>query len=636
MNREKLMYGAAYYPELWDEGTVNKDIERMKRLGLDVVRMGEFAWSVLEPEEGRIDISVFVNVIQKLHENGISTVMCTPTPTPPIWVSHGHPERMHDDGGPPITHGARQHVCTNNAYFREKSALIVQAVAEACGQLPGVIAWQTDNEFKCNVAECYCQSCEALWHEWLEQRYGTVEQLNEAWGADVWSTSYQDFSQVPAPRRSSFLHSPSLMTMYKLFSRDKIAEYQQMQVDILRKYSKAPITHNSALYFKLDNEKMFENLDFASLDDYPHADDYPNFAFGFERFRCLKPENPFWVMETTPFHNSVHVYPMGFVRAASSMAFVMGAGGFSHWHFHQHRSGCELPHGGLLSAWGQPTVGYEQVRLAIEAKNRMERVLKGSVLKKPTVAIHYSDKSKAFMEDGYIGRMDYIKLLRELYDPMLAMGLERDVIPEKAPVDGYQTVFTPYVYHLSDGLRDEMLEFARQGGTWVVGPLTGIRTEHHTIHTDKALGEVLETALGIEIFNDFPAEGASTKGIVLEQECVLHRWSYFARPAGAKPLGAVTEGINPGECFMTEIPYGRGKLVFLGSMPAEKEAIEAIIRYLAPQMPVVTAEQGVVTVTRQKNGKDFFVCVNMTGQEKKASAFDRDFTVPVYDFITIE
>src|SRR5699024_4544802 len=112
----------------------------------------------------------------------IETVFCTPTPTPPIWISHGHPERMHvDENNDTMVHGSRQHICTNNVFVRQRSRIIVEAIAKEIGKLPGLIGWQTDNEFKCHVSECMCSSCKEQWHEWLRQRYKNIEELNRAW-----------------------------------------------------------------------------------------------------------------------------------------------------------------------------------------------------------------------------------------------------------------------------------------------------------------------------------------------------------------------------------------------------------------------------------------------------------------------
>ena len=205
---KKLYHGAAYYPELWDEKVIEEDIRLMKQTGINVVRMGEFAWSTMEPEEGKFDLSFFVNIIERLYENGIETVMCTPTPTPPIWFTHGHPERMYvDRDGKVMGHGSRQHACTNHPYFREKAALITENLAKAVGSLPGVTGWQIDNEFKCHVSECMCNICKEQWHLWLKNRYETIENLNDAWGTKIWSEYYHSFEQIPQPGPVPFLHN---------------------------------------------------------------------------------------------------------------------------------------------------------------------------------------------------------------------------------------------------------------------------------------------------------------------------------------------------------------------------------------------------------------------------------------------
>ncbi|MGO4375769.1 beta-galactosidase, partial [Paenibacillus sp. MCAF20] len=232
MNR-KLYYGAAWYPELWEEESIAQDIAWMKECGINVVRIGEFAWSKMEPSEDAIDVTFFAQIIERLHNNGIDTVMCTPTATPPIWLSHGHPERLHvNERGEVMGHGSRQHFCTNNRYFRTRCALITKHIAQSLSRLPGLIGWQLDNEFKAHVAECYCDGCLSLWHQWLEERYGHIGRLNEFWGTEIWSQRYESFNQVPQPALTPFLHNASLKTMYQLFSMEKIAEFASEQAVI--------------------------------------------------------------------------------------------------------------------------------------------------------------------------------------------------------------------------------------------------------------------------------------------------------------------------------------------------------------------------------------------------------------------
>ncbi len=602
----------------------------MKKLGINVVRMGEFAWSVMEPYENVIDVSFFVEVINKLNENGISTIICTPTATPPIWVSYGHSERMYKDNAGIVIHGARQHVCTNNPYFHKRTKIIVEALAEKVGNLPGVIGWQIDNEFKCNVAECYCEECEKLWHEWLEKRYETIENLNIAWATHVWSQYYQSFEQVPVPLRTTFLHNPSLSTMYRLFSREKIVEYLRIQTDIIRKHSKAPITHNSSVLFMLNNEAVFEELDFASFDDYPEANDYRQMVFDYDRFRCMKNGYSFMVMETCSSHSGFievnkKIHPDEFVKAESVCAYAMGAFGFSYWLFRQHKSGCEIPHGAIISSWGEPAIGYRQVEKATAAMREIENQIIMTVPVKAEIALHYSDIARAFMMTEPLENMDYYNLMRGIYDIILDSGFHRDIIGENAKLDEYKIVITPFIYYLSDELLNKALSFVEKGGIWIVGPLTGMRTKEHTVHTDSALGRKFESAAGVKVLFSYPIKGTACEGEAFGIRAPLSLWSHFMQCNEAKKIGNVVGGETTGLAFITERDYGEGKIISLGALPSSDEGKLMLSKLFAHYAGLAGVrlkfenDVGIVSIIRVNNeGNRILMSVDMGGKGGKA------------------
>lgn len=453
MNK-KLYHGAAYYPELWDEETIKEDIKFMIEVGINVIRMGEFAWSMMEKEEGKIDIGFFVNMIKKLSEHGIETVMCTPTPTPPIWLTHNHPERMHvDENGHVMGHGSRQHICTNNAYFRKKAAIITEEMAKAVGSLPGVIGWQIDNEFKCHVSECMCGTCKTLWHEWLEDRYKTIDQLNEAWGTHIWSQYYHRFDQIPQPVATPFLHNSSLKTMYQLFSYEKIAEFSDEQAAIIRKYSKAPITHNSTTFFHVNNERLYENLDFASFDTYAEQNNYASYLFNCDLWRNIKSGRDFWIMETSPSHSAslasyAAPHQNGYLKVEAVAAYALGGEAFCYWLWRQQRTGCEQPHGSVISAWGKPTVGFQNVKEVEAARKEIESIILSTRPLQAEVAITYSDIAKAYMKTEPHQGLDYRPIVIDFYERILSTGYHRDLIPENANLHGYKLLFTPFTHYL--------------------------------------------------------------------------------------------------------------------------------------------------------------------------------------------
>lgn len=621
---KKLYHGAAYYPELWDEKVMEEDIRLMKQAGINVVRMGEFAWHTMEPEEGKFDLSFFVNTIEKLYQNGIETVMCTPTPTPPIWFTDGHPERMYvDRDGKVMGHGSRQHACTNNTYFSERAALITENLAKAVGSLPGVIGWQIDNEFKCHVSECMCNTCKEQWHQWLQNRYETVENLNKAWGTKIWSEYYHCFDQVPQPGPAPFLHNSSLSTMYQIFSMEKIAEFSDEQAEIIRKYSTAPITHNSSVFFSVDNERLYKNLDFASLDTYATIDNFANYLINHDLWRNFKKGRNHWVMETSPSYAAslesyANPHPNGYLKAEAVAAYALGAEAFCYWLWRQQRAGCEQPHGSVISAWGKPTVGYANV-LEVEAtRKEIEEIITSTKTSQAELAITYSDRGKAFLKTEPHRELNHRTLITDFYKRIVELGIHRDVIPEGASLDGYKLLFTPFVHYLSSDYISRAKQFVEKGGIWIAGPLTGGRTENHTIHTDRALGE-LEKLAGVEVLYTYPMDGTGTIGRAFDLSAPLGLWSSVFGTDSESAVGIIEEGHSKGKAFITEHKLGAGKIVMLGSLPMGDEGdllLQKLVEHYSQEASLTMrtdVSKGSIVAPRQGDGYTVWFIINMDG-----------------------
>lgn len=623
MNK-KLYHGAVWYPELWSSHVLDQDLQLMKQAGINAVRIGEFAWSVFEPEEGKADISTFAAFIRMLHQHGIDTVMCTPTVTPPVWLTHNHPERLFvNRQGQALGHGSRQHICTNNPYFRERAAFIIEKIAEALSGEPGLIAWQLDNEFKSHVAECYCGTCRKLWHEWLEHRYGTIEALNEAWGTAVWSETYYSFRQVPQPGATPFIHNTSLSTMYQLFSMEKIAEFALMQADIIRRYSEAPITHNSSIAFHLDNEQLFAGLDFASYDTYASRANVSAYLINCDLYRNYKPGRGFWVMETSTSHsgsveNLPQVHPYGYVQAEAVAAYALGATGFCYWPWRQQRAGSEQTHGAVISTWGAPTIGYRNVQEVEAARRVIEPLFLATRPMQAEVAITYSDRAKAFLRTETHKTLQHRGLVSGFYERILWLGIHRDEVPEGGSLAGYKLLFTPFLPYVSSAYMQQALQFVENGGIWVAGPLTGGRTEEHTFHTDAALS-LLEHAAGVRTAFTYPMDGTGSTGTAFGVNAPLSLWSSVFEPVEAAAIGLIEGGLSPGLSFLTEYKRGKGKLVMLGSMPEGpdgEEMLRRMIAHYASEAAVTLCTdttKGTIVAPRQGEGFVLWVIVNMDG-----------------------
>src|SRR6187549_3011687 len=553
-----LHHGACYYPELWPESDIERDIAGIKAAGLTVVRMGDFSWSHLEPEEGKISLALFTKVMDRLHAEGISVVFCTPTASAPVWLSHGHPERCFVDAeGRVMSHGARQHVSYEHPDVRAACFRIVDAIGRTLGSHPAIIAWQIDNEFKCHVGEDFSPAAVAHWHRWLEKRFGTIERLNEAWGTDIWATRYQRFDQVPAPVRTPFLHSASLSTAYRLFCRESIADFMDEQSAILRKYSKLPITHNFAPLFSVNLERMVANLDFVSFDDYPSSSQWDAIVFDNDLFRAAKPGRAHWFMETSVAHNGwlgnhEPAHPPGFLVAEAVASYGLGAVAFCYWLWRQQRTGAELPHSAIMSAWSQPSVGYSAVQAVDAARRQLEPLLAASRTTPAEVAITWSDLGRAMLQTEAIGgnrthEVDYNKTVTFWHRLLVDAGLHRDVRFEGASLEGLKFLITPAMPYVSPDFLTRVEKFVRAGGIWLCAPLTGTRAAEHTLPTDAALGAI-ESFAGIETDFSFPITGTGATGEAFDCPAPLAGWCCALRPTSpdTKVVGTLQSELAPG------------------------------------------------------------------------------------------
>ncbi len=626
---EPFYYGTAYYPELWTEREISQDIQEMKALGINCVRIGEFAWHKMEPEPGKINLSFFRNMIHLLKCNGIDTVLCTPTPTPPRWLTFRHPETAFvNQDGVAYEHGARQHVCTNHPFFQLHAFQIVEAMARELGSLPGVTAWQLDNELKCHVKECCCPTCKGLWHQWLRNKYGTIEALNEAWGTEVWSEAYSCFEEVPQPVATPFLHNPSLTTNYRIFSMEKINDFAHRQARIIRKYSTAPITHNTGITFALDNEALFHSLDFVSFDAYPQYTNFLNFQMQFDRWRALKGGKRFWVMETSPSHAG-HTYgtppphPQGYLRCEAVAAAACGARGFSYWLWRQQRTGCEIPHGSILYSWGEHGLGYDNVKEVGEILRKLEPILSVTEVEQPQTALLFSDHANAFFQSEPMADIRYPEQIRRFYDTLVDMGLHRDVISEGAELERYRMVLVPFLPAVEEELLQRLYRFVEQGGVAVIGPMTGYRTMEHTVHTDHALGK-LEALCGIRVTQFYRADGTDGRMEGFGRACRPVYWAAPCEPAAGtdtESLASYRTTLHTAASAATRHQVGRGYVYTLAAMPEGEDGISFLKGFLqdavrqaevTQQYPTTISTLSVPRVNDR--GERFLFLVNIDGK----------------------
>ncbi|MDB5833206.1 MAG: beta-galactosidase, partial [Caballeronia sp.] len=377
-----MRLGVCYYPEHWPESMWKDDAARMKALGIDRVRIAEFAWSRIEPTPGEYNWGWLDRAIDVLADAGLKVVMCTPTATPPKWLIDLHPDILPVGAdGRPRAFGSRRHYDFSSPSYFEASQKICTAVAERYGKHPAVAFWQTDNEFGChNTVVSYSPAALQRFRGWLKHRYGTIDALNTAWGTVFWSMEFRSFDEIDLPVATVTEAHPTHRLDYRRFASDEVVRYNRMQTGIIRAHSpQRPVAHNfMQLFTEFDHYKVAADLDIATWDSYPLGaleeqwfdpsikskwlrTGHPDFAsFNHDVYRGMS-KLPFWVMEQQPGPvNWAHWNPAplpGMVRLWSWEAFAHGAGCVSYFRWRQAPFAQEQMHAGLNTPDNQLDLG---------------------------------------------------------------------------------------------------------------------------------------------------------------------------------------------------------------------------------------------------------------------------------------
>ena len=517
-----MRLGVCYYPEHWPEAMWKDDAARMKALGIDRVRIAEFAWSRIEPSPGEYNWAWLDRAIDVLADAGLKVVMCTPTATPPKWLIDRHPDILPVGAdGRPRAFGSRRHYDFSSPSYFEASQKICTAVAERYGKHPAVAFWQTDNEFGChNTVVSYSPAALQRFRGWLKHRYGTIDALNTAWGTVFWSMEFRSFDEIDLPVGTVTEAHPTHRLDYRRFASDEVVRYNRMQTEIIRAHSpQRPVAHNfMQLFTEFDHYKVAADLDIATWDSYPLGaleeqwfdpsikskwlrTGHPDFAsFNHDVYRGMS-KLPFWVMEQQPGPvNWAHRNPAplpGMVRLWSWEAFAHGAGCVSYFRWRQAPFAQEQMHAGLNTPDNRLDMGGAEASLVAK---EIEQVLEadGESRVSTKVALVWDYEAKWLFEIHPQGAdFHYPRFAFEYYSALRSLGLDVDVIPVDAPLDGYKMIVVPPLPVVPADFADRL---AASGAQVVLGPRTGSKTANLTIPAALPPGEGIAKLIPIRVW----------------------------------------------------------------------------------------------------------------------------------------
>ncbi|WP_432199574.1 beta-galactosidase [Erythrobacter sp. W53] len=505
-----MQLGVCYYPEHWPEEMWAEDARRMVQTGLSRVRIGEFAWSRIEPEPGRFDWGWLDRAVDVLHSAGLAIIMGTPTATPPKWLVDQMPDMVAlDRDGKPRGFGSRRHYCFSHAGYAEEAARITRAMAIRYGKHPGIVSWQTDNEYGCHdTVQSFSAAARDAFRIWLAKRYGDIGELNTAWGNVFWSMEYRSFDEIDLPNLTTTEANPAHWLAFRRFSSDQVIAFNRRQVDILRVLSPGrDITHNAmGFYTGYDHHDLADDLDVLGWDSYPlgflemfrfSEDEKRRFArqghpdiaaFHHDLYRGCARDGRWSVLEQQPGpvnwarHNPAPL--PGMVRLWTLEAMSHGAEMVSYFRWRQAPFAQEQMHAGLLRPDSKPAPALAEAR---EAANDIAKIGDiGEPIKHAAIIFAYAAEWMTQIQPQGEG-CSALWAAFSTYTALRKLGLNVDIVAPDAPLEGYELVCIPCLPIVSDNLVGALENFE---GPVVIGPRSGSRTEDFAIPDNLAPGKL--------------------------------------------------------------------------------------------------------------------------------------------------
>jgi beta-galactosidase len=579
-----LTFGGDYNPEQWDEHVWLEDVRLMREAGVTMVTLGVFTWALLEPCPGTYDFSATDRVMDLLHDSGIAVDLATPTASPPAWLAHHQPEIL------PVTRdgvtlgvGARESFCPSSPAYRSAATRIAGALGEHYAHHPALAMWHVNNEYGAHVPACYCDVSGAAFREWLIRRYGTLNELNDAWGTTVWGQTYVAWEHIQPPRQAPMPINPAQQLDYQRFSCDEFLACYRTERDELRKHTPSiPITTNFMVANcpSMDYWRWAHEVDVVSNDHYLVSADparHVELAMAADLTRGVAVGRPWLLMEHST--GAVNWQPRNVAKLPGEMRLntfahlARGADGALFFQWRASRFGAEKYHSAMLPHAGTASRTWREV-CELGADITAIAEVKGSRVA-AEAAILWDWESWWALELEYRPTSDlsYLERARAFYDSMWRAGVTVDFVHPDGDLTDYRLVLIPSLYLCSRETGQRLEQFVERGGHLFVSYFSGVVDAHDRIHPGPYPG-ALRDALGLTV-EDFHPLGLD-ETIQVDDHGSVDLWSERVVLKGAEAIARFATGPDAGEPAVTRHHLGKGTAWYVATR-LQASALDEVI-----------------------------------------------------------
>ena len=631
-----ILYGGDYNPNQWPREIWDEDMRMFRDARINSATINVFSWAKIQPAEDRYDFSELDDMVDMLSRENYEIVLATSTGALPAWMAAKYPEVERTDyEGRHHKFGHRHNACPNSPVFQKYSAALAGKLAERYGSNPHVKCWHISNEYG---GECYCENCAGAFREWLQKKYGTIEELNKAWNMEFWGHTIYDWEEIVLPNalgegigteKTAFA---GISIDYRRFNSDSMLANFMAERDAIREYDKeTPITTNlMGTYKGLDYFKWAKEMDIVSWDNYPRYDTpWSHTAMCHDLMRGLK-DAPFMLMEQTPSQQNWQPYNSlkrpGQMRAQSYQTLAHGADTIQFFQLRRSVGACEKFHGAVIEHVGtENTRVFREVKQLGEELEKLGGILPGSVNEAQVGVVFDWDNYWALeYTSGPSVDLTYVPHIHEYYRYFYDRNIAVNMVPVDADFSKYKLIVAPVLYMVKDGMAQALEAFVEKGGTLVLTYMSGIVGQSDNVHLGGYPGPLRRLAgvwveeidaLAPEQFNQVVMDsGESCKcGLVCE---LMHL-------EGAESLGTYGDDFYKGMPAVTRNSYGKGHVYYVGTH-MEEAGLDNILDKAAAEAEVesvVSGGEGLEIVCRKtKEGKKLYFVMNFGEQERTLPA----------------
>lgn len=584
-----IAFGCDYNPEQWTPDVWDEDIALMRDAGVDLVAINIFGWAHIEPRAGEYDFARLDDIVGRLHAAGIRINLGTGTASTPAWLTTAHPEILPvvEDGTRRYP-GGRQAWCPSSPVYRDAALALVDAVAARYGSHPAVALWHVSNELGCHNALCHCDESAAAFRAWLQDRYGTVEAVNRAWGTAFWSQSYYEWDEILTPKATLSSRNPGQMLDYHRFSSDALLAHYRAEAAAIRAHSEIAITTNFMVTAHIENLDYWSwagEMDVIANDhylDHRLGDPRSELAFAADLSRGLAQGSPWILMEHST--GAVNWQPLNKPKAPGEMIrnslthVARGADGVCFFQWRASVQGSEKFHSAMLPHAGTDSAVWREVVELGGIVERLAEVSGSRVVSDVAVLFSWESWWATQSETRPSQALGYLDQVHASYRALHANGLTVDVVAPGADLSDYRMVVVPGLHLMSEADAAVLTAWIGDGGTALVTFSTAIVDENDRVYTGGYTGPLRE-ALGLHIEEFAPV--APEVSLTLSDGSTARLWSERSRTVTAEVEASFTDGPAAGMPALTRNDWGQGAAWYLATLPSEADYRDLVARVAA-------------------------------------------------------